>query len=122
MRTMMNLVAWAGLPLAVRYLVRGLYMLLSDRLILAPGLSGLASSEGNTGALIQSKFLESVDLYWIWQIALLVLAVRAGGGFSRGKAWTSVLSAQAVALALQIGPAVLIARLSSLTVIRPFLF
>ena len=122
MRTMMNLVAWAGLPLAVRYLVRGLYMLLSDRLILAPGLSGLASAEGNTAALIQSKFLEAVDLYWIWQIALLVVAVRAGGGFSRGKAWTSVLTAQAVALAFQIGPAVLIARLSGLTVIRPFLF
>jgi hypothetical protein len=122
MRTMMNLVAWAGLPLAVRDLVRGLHMLAGDRLILAPGLSGLVGSEGSTFDLIRLKSLESVDLYLIWQILLLVAAVRSAGNPGRGKAWTSVLVAQAIALALQIGPAVLIARLSGLTVIRPFLF
>lgn len=122
MRTMMNLVAWAGLPFAVRNAVRAVYMLASNRLILGPGLSGLAALDGGTLDLIRQKLLESLDLYILWQVLLLVAAVRSAGNPGTGKAWTSVLLTQIVALALQIGPAVLIARLSGLTVIRPFLF
>ncbi|OGT28787.1 MAG: hypothetical protein A2Z17_05415 [Gammaproteobacteria bacterium RBG_16_66_13] len=122
MRTMMNLVAWAGLPFAVRDAVRAVYMLASKRLILAPGLSGLAVSDGGTLDLVRVNLLESLDLYIIWHVLLLVAAVRSAGNPGTGKAWTSVLLTQVVALALQIGPAVLLAKLSGLTVIRPFLF
>lgn len=122
MRSMMNLVAWAGLPFAIRDVVRGLYMLAGDRLIAASGLSGLVAAEGGTLVSVWAALLAIVDLYLVWHILLLVMAVRSGTDPGPRKAWGSVLLTQVVILALQVGPSVLVSRLSSLTVIRPFLF
>jgi hypothetical protein len=122
MSSMMNLVAWAGLPFAVRDLVRSAYVLISHRLIEAPGLSGLVSAEAEGGALFFAGVLSLIDLYLIWHIVLLVFAARAEVDLGARRAWGSVLAAQVIALVLQAGPAFAAAQLSGLTVIRPFLF
>lgn len=122
MRSMMNRVAWAGLPYAVRDVVRSLYLWLGHRVIASPGLSGLVSSEGGTLATAWAALLGLIDLYLVWQVLLLVAAIRSGGDPGPRKAWASVLITEIVVLALQVVLAVLIARLSALTIIRPFPF
>jgi len=122
MRSMLNMVAWSGLPFAVRDLVRSAYMLTSHRLIASPGLSGLIGSESGTLGLLAGSLLGLLDIYLLWHLALLIIGIRSSTDPGRRKAWTSVLVAQVVALLLQAGPGVLAAKLGSLTIIRPFLF
>jgi len=122
MASMMNLVAWAGLPFAVRAVVRSAYTLFAHRLIQAPGLSGLLPSGAEGGALFAAGILGLVDLYLIWHIVLLVVAARGEVDPGSRRAWGSVLASQALALLLQAAPAYAVARLGSLTVVRPFLF
>jgi hypothetical protein len=115
-------VAWAGLPFAVRDLVRSAYVLFGHKLITSPGLSGLLPAEAEGGALFFAGLLELFDLYFIWHVVLLVFAARAEVDLGARRAWGSVLAAQVVALLLQVGPAFAAAQLSGLTVVRPFLF
>ncbi len=122
MRSMMNRVAWAGLPFAAREVVRIVYQWGSHRLIASPGLSGLAGSGEGTLAAIGTALLALLDIYLVWHILLLVAAVRAESDPGARKAWAGVLITQAVLLILQAVPAALIARLSALTIVRPFLF
>jgi hypothetical protein len=122
MASMMNLVAWAGLPFAVRDVVRSAYILIGHRLIQATGLAGLLPSDAGSGTLFAVGLLSLVDLYLFWHIVLLVLAARAEIDPGQRRAWGSVLAAQVLALLLQAGPAYAAARLGSLTVVRPFLF
>ncbi len=122
MRSLMNRVAWAGLPFALRDAVRIVYMWASHRLIASPGLSGLAGSGQATLAATGTALLALVDLYLVWHVLLLVAAVRAESDPGSRKAWIAVVVAQVVLLILQAVPAALIARLSALTIVRPFLF
>ncbi len=122
MRSMLNMVAWSGLPFAVRDLVRSAYMLTTHQLIASPGLSGLVGSESGTLALLAGSLLGLLDIYLLWHLALLIIGIQSSTDPGRRKAWTSVLVAQVVALLLQAGPGVIAAKLGSLTIIRPFLF
>src|SRR5574342_131843 len=56
-RTAMNLVAWAGLPFAVRDLVRIGYMIATRQLVGHPGLSGFASADAGVVSLLLAEFL-----------------------------------------------------------------
>ncbi|PKO22038.1 MAG: hypothetical protein CVU38_11565 [Chloroflexi bacterium HGW-Chloroflexi-1] len=94
--------AWASLPLILRDGVQAAYMALAHELVKAPGLSGLltsppssqeiASSMGvASGAVSQpataaSIVLGRVDLYTIWYVILLGLALMAASKLPRGKA------------------------------------
>lgn len=122
MRSMMNRVAWAGLPFALRDLVRSLYMLGSDRLIESPGLSGLVASGDAASATAAASLLALIDIYFVWHVLLLVIAVRSGADPGSRKAWASVLLTEVGLSMLQVVPSVIIGRLTSLTIIRPFLF
>ncbi len=122
MRSMMNRVAWAGLPFALRDVVRSLYMWGSHRLIASPGLSGLVASGDAPFATASAALLALIDVYFVWHVLLLVIAVRSGTDPGPRKAWASVLLTEVVLLMMQVVPSVVIGRLSSLTIIRPFLF
>jgi hypothetical protein len=122
MRSMLNMVAWSGLPFAVRDLVHSGYMLFSHRLIASPGLAGLVGTDTGTLGLLVGALLGLFDLYLLWHVALLVIGIRSSTDPGSRKAWTSILAAQVVALLLQAGPAVIAAKLGNLTIIRPFLF
>lgn len=118
----MNLVAWASLPFALRDGVQILYMLASRQLVTHSGLSGFASADsGAMGALI-AGLLGFVDVYFIWYVALLAVAVRAANGLSRAKAIGGVLLTVFVVALIQSLPGVLFSGMSQLNIIRPFLF
>ncbi len=121
-RSVLNRVAWAGLPFALRDTVRILATLLGDQLIAQPGLSGLVPAQSGGALVLAAQLLAAVDLYWIWHVLLLVIAVRAAPDPGPGKAWASVLITQALALLLLALPATLSAQLNNLTIVRPFLF
>lgn len=116
----MNLVAWAGLPFAVRDLVRAAAVLFSRQLIQKPGLAGFAPAEASGFAAYLAAWLPLIDLYLIWHIFLLILGVRTSGRISTARAAASVLITLVVVLALQALISYLTTRLGSLTIIRPF--
>lgn len=119
-RAAMNIVAWAGLPLALRDLVRVAAMLSTHRLISSPGLSGFAPAGAGNLSLFLVSFLTLVDLYVLWHIVLLVLGVRAGSSLPRAKAVGGVLFAMLLVLSLQALVGFGVAKLGGLTIIRPF--
>lgn len=118
-RSLLSLAAWAGLPFAVRELVRAGYVLATGQLVQHAGLSGLVIAPDPTFFQLA---LQYVDLYWIWHIALLLVGLRSQQDTTAWKSWVAVLTVQFVALVLQAAPAALAAQLGNLNVIRPFLF
>jgi hypothetical protein len=116
----MNLVAWAGLPFAVRDLVRIIAMLFSRQLIASPGLSGFAPLGEGFGNSFLASLLGSVDVYLIWYFLLLVLGVRLGNGISRLKAAGGVLFVLILIFSLQAALVAFASQLGGLTIIRPF--
>lgn len=121
-RSVMNLVAWAGLPFIVRDIVRIFYVLISQDPIRFPGLSGFAPMEGGLPNLMISEFLKLVDGYWLWHIALLALGVYLFQDLSRTKAITSVISIQVIGVGVQLLPGLIAFQLGNLDIIRPFFF
>ncbi len=119
---MLNVVAWASLPFALRDLIRFSSMTLSRQLILNPGLSGFAPASDAGTSLYLVKLLSAVDLFLIWQILLIVIGVRAISGLSRWKIWTAVLFSVLLVLATQALIQYQLASLSGLTIVRPFFF
>lgn len=122
MRSTLNLVAWSGLPFALRDLVRGLYVLITDQLIASPGLSGFVVADGGALQLALVEVFKLIDLYLLWHMLLLVWGVRAEADPGARKAWAAVLITQLVALSLQALPGLIAGRLGGLTIMRPFLF
>lgn len=122
-RSAMNLVAWSGLPFAVRDLVRVAYIGFSHQAIHYPGLSGFFTSDSGTAFTDGvTALLGLIDIYWLWHVALLVLAVKTYHHLSANKGLIAVASVQFLALLIQIVPALLAQRLAGLGMIRPFIF
>lgn len=115
-----NVAAWAGLPFAMRDIVRVVAMMNADKLIGYPGLSGFAPADGTAWAIFATAVLTLVDLYLIWYVCLLVYGMRLSENLSAGKTWVSVLITMLILLALRALPAVISAQFQNLTVIRPF--
>jgi hypothetical protein len=99
---------WASFPLLLRSAVQLVYALVGGGMIAGEGLSGLlaeapAAAGGATQAApsIPAILLSRIDLYAVWYVILLGVAVAAAGRLSRGKA--------AVALAVYVVLSLLIA-------------
>ncbi len=122
MGSVLNRVAWASLPFALQSAVRSVALLVSRRLITAPGLSGFAPVGDGLGATLASQILGQIDVFLIWFVVLLFLSLRAHDDPGASKAWTAVLITLLVALLLIALPGVLVAQLGGLTIVRPFLF
>jgi hypothetical protein len=116
----MNLVAWASLPFAVRDLVRVAALVVSRQPIASPGLAGFAPADPSGFMAYLAAWLPLIDIFLIWHMALLVVGVRAGSSLRRGKAIGGPTATVLVVLALLALVQFLVARLGSLTVIRPF--
>jgi hypothetical protein len=116
----LNVVAWASLPFALRYLVRIGAMLSSDQLVEYPGLSGfLVNGEGNM-AIYATSLLALIDAYLVWHVFLLVVGLRSADSLSRGKVWLAVLFTVIIVLLVRALPALLAAQFTDLTIVRPF--
>lgn len=118
----MNLVAWSYLPFALRNIVRFIYMIVSQRLIESPGLSGFITNTENNWSIITATLFALIDIYLIWHVILLIKGVKITTGLSTGKSIGSVLIAILFTVGLQVSAQFLITKLSDLSITRPFFF
>lgn len=114
MRSVLNLVAWACLPFALRDLLRVVFMLIAQHPILSPGLSGFV------GVLFLSKVLASVDLFFVWFAILLGVGLRVADNLPVGKAIAGVAIVLLLVLLVQGGLGTLSASLGGMMITRPF--
>ncbi len=118
----MNIVAWASIPFAVRAIIQIIYMLFAHKLISNPGLSGFAPVGDSGWVLFLTQLLRLIDIYIIWQIALIILGVRLSTGLITSKTILGAIVTVLIILCLQAGLLFLIGKLSGLTIARPFFF
>lgn len=118
----LNLVAWASIPFAIRDLIRIIAMLITQRPITAPGISGFAPDGTSTGLIYLVELMKLVDIYLVWHFALLVLGVYGAAKLASSKAWTGVTITMIIVLTLQALPGFISAQFSNLTITRPFFF
>ena len=115
MQSALNIVAWASLPLAVRDILRIVFMLSAGHAIVSPGLSGFAASAG-----FLSQLLARTDVFLIWSVILLVIGFGVADGLPRSKALVGVVIVMLIVLVAQAGLAVLGSGLGGAAVQRPF--
>lgn len=116
-----NLVGWASVPLMLRSLVRIFALLISQSLISARGLSGLVDVSTGAGMFF-SSLLALIDIYFIWQVILILLGSEKISGLSRSKAWTAAILSVLILMLLMALPGFLSAKLSGLSLTRMFYF
>lgn len=118
----LNIVAWSSVPLILREIIRIAYMLVTQNLLIYTGLSGF-SPQGESGLfLFVSQILKLVDIYFIWQIALLITGVRISTGLTKYKSIFCVFLTILVIVLIQSGLAYLGNMLGNLNITRPFFF
>lgn len=122
MGSILNRVGWAGLPFGVQSAVRILAVIVTRRLISAPGLSGFGPASDGFGAALATSVLGQVDLFLVWSVLLLVLSLRAHDDPGPSKAWAAVLVTLLVMLIMMALPGAAATQLGGLTIVRPFLF
>jgi Yip1 domain len=115
MQSALNIVAWGGLPFALRDLLRIIFMISTGHAIVSPGLSGFASSAG-----FVSQLLMRVDIFLIWNLILMIIGFGIAEGLSRGKAVTGVLVVILLVLFAQAGIGALLSGIGRTAVQRPF--
>jgi hypothetical protein len=106
-RSTMNIMAWASLPFLVRDIVRIGYMLVTQKIIVSPGLSGFALTEGSLTPFIVA-LLGQIDIYLFWYILLIVLGVTASDKLSGVKALGGVVFTIFILMLLQAAPGLLV--------------
>jgi len=111
----LNLVGWASLPFAIRYIVQTIAIITSKQLIASPGLSGFIAADGGGFMVFLRAMLAQIDLYLIWQVVLLMVGALPLTGLTRSKAWTSVLISVVIILALKALPALIGSQLGNLS-------
>jgi hypothetical protein len=118
----MNIVAWGSLPLALRSLVQIIYMLVTQKLITNPGLSGFSPIGDSGWILFAGQLMRLIDIYWVWQVILLIFGVRISTGLSSTKSSLGVILTVIVILLMQSGLSYAGSMLSNLSITRPFFF
>jgi hypothetical protein len=105
-RQMFQAVVWSWLPFTLRRLLQIIYIAATQKVIANPGLSGwVASSQAaagpggsglvaaptSTGVMVLRAFLAQVDVFLLWSLLLVVLAVLVTARVSVRKAAGIVL-------------------------------
>ncbi|MHC1740204.1 MAG: YIP1 family protein [Anaerolineaceae bacterium] len=108
-----NLVAWTMLPLALRFFVQIIAMLVSRTLITSAGLSGFVTGTG--GAALLAGVLSQLDVFFIWQLLLLFYGVLSLSGLTRAKAWGATATSVVIVLLLMAIPKLISSMLSGLS-------
>ena len=105
---------WAYLPLTLRDLIQTIYILISGQLIQNPGLSGFAPLDttnfttASTSQIMLNSLLSRIDLYYFWNLALLIIGIAIMAQFTRRKALGVVLIVWAVFTLLSLLPSLLV--------------
>lgn len=103
--------AWASMPLLARALLQIIFITVTQSPIVGGGLSGLAASaeEALAGSLsFGASLLSSVDLFALWYIVLLGLAMQTSGRLSRNKAIIITLIYAALSMLVSAAPSLLL--------------
>jgi hypothetical protein len=117
-----NLVAWSMIPLALRYVMQIIVMLISRSTISAQGLSGFVSLDATGFAAYFGALLGLIDVYFIWQIVLLMIGVIPISNLKKTKAWLATSISLVVLALLQALPGFLGSILGGLSLTRLFFF
>ncbi|HSB03252.1 MAG TPA: YIP1 family protein [Anaerolineales bacterium] len=115
MQGALNIVAWASLPFAVRDILRIVFMLSAGHAITSPGLSGFVATAG-----FVAQLLTHLDIFLIWNVALLIIGFAIADSLPRTKAVTGVLVVMVLVLLAQAGLGALGAGLGGTAIQRPF--
>lgn len=116
-----NVVAWASVPFALRALVQIVAMLATDQLVAGSGLSGFAPVGDGSLSVFLAAMLGQIDLYLIWHVVLVYIGARVASQLPAARCWLAILLVVALVMALRALPDAILARFSDLTVIQPFL-
>ncbi len=73
--SVMNVVAWASVPVILRHIVQIISMLTTHQLITSPGLLGFAAVGDTSLVQFTASVLPLIDLYFIWQVILIMVGV-----------------------------------------------
>lgn len=120
--SMVNVVAWAGLPYALRELVRAGAQRITGQLIQTTGIAGFAPSGGDNLSLFLYSLFAVIDIYVVWQTVLLVIGARAASKLSLARTLAGVLLVVLLTLALQASLAYAFAKFGNLKIIQPIIF
>jgi hypothetical protein len=126
-RQMFHVVVWSWLPFSLRRLLQMIYIAATQRVIANPGLSGwVASSQTaagpggsgltavppSSGVLVLRALLAQVDVFLLWSLVLLVLAVLVTARVSARKAAGITLVVWLLFTALGILPTLVVGMVS----------
>ena len=114
-RTALNFVAWANLPFAVREIVRLVYALSTQKLVVSPGLAGFLTADGTALNAFVVGLLALVDFYLIWHLVLIVIGARAAASLPLGKTAAAAVITLALVLAAQTAPGIIASQLGGLS-------
>ena len=95
--------------MAIGYLVQTGFIFFTQGAILYPGLAFLVST-GNALEDAQNPLmilLSSVDIFWLWNLLLLILGLSVVAKISRGKSFGLVLLYALLALGLTVLPSLI---------------
>jgi hypothetical protein len=119
MSTALNVIGWASLPFALRDILRVVFMLIVQRTIASPGLSGFVTGIEGGSAFI-SQILTLTDIFLLWHMVLVVVGIKITDGLTRGKAIAGALGVLLAALATQAGLGMLSSSVGGMVISRPF--
>jgi len=100
---------WARLPMAIGYLVQAGFIYFIQGAIMYPGLAFLVS----TGSVLEDAknplmpLLASIDIFWLWNLLLVVLGLAVVARIGRGKSLLLVLLYAVLALGITVLPSLL---------------
>lgn len=121
MTRILNLVAWASVPIILQLVVQIVYVLATGKLIAEQGLGGFAPMTPD-GSVAAHALLSRVTLYWLWEMVLLMVGVKLFTNINTRKAILAVVVTAIIVMGLRILPDVIGAQLGGLTVSQPFPF
>ncbi|GAB4529083.1 MAG: hypothetical protein Fur0018_15460 [Anaerolineales bacterium] len=118
---MWRVVIWSQLPLVLRGLLQGIYITLTGSLIANPGLSGLVmpvqdaseavqtftSATPSTGQVVLQSLLGKIDIFLLWNLALLGIGISVTARLSGRKAALLTVLVWLVLTALGLAPALM---------------
>ncbi|MEJ5310349.1 MAG: Yip1 family protein [Anaerolineae bacterium] len=110
---MFRLAVWTWLPYGLRGLVQAVYILMTGEAITNAGFSGFVIDKSVTslippgpGQLALASILGRVDVFMIWHVLLVSVALMAFTGLTRRKALTATLAIWIVFALVGIVPAI----------------
>ncbi|HQL92662.1 MAG TPA: YIP1 family protein [Anaerolineaceae bacterium] len=110
-----NLVAWAMLPLAFRYIVELILIFSRNQLPSGTALGSLIGETKSIGLSLVKGMLGQIDAYWLWFVIILLIGGVSLAGIKRSKAFWVITLVILIMLVIQGVPTMISQYLGQLT-------